>query len=159
MRRSVITLLIMCILLNFAGCIPSEEPSYTFYYLRTSETIQHGSADALVAPVTMDISTPNAELDYLLQLYLDGPTKANYVNPVPSGTYLLSALWEDDILVLVLSREFSQLNNIRLTLAGCCLAATCHALTGAEAIQIRSGEAIYNFTINDCIFLDESTGK
>ena len=159
MRRAVITLLIICILLSFAGCTPPQEPAYTFYYLRTSETIRHGSPDALVAPVTMKISTPNAELDYLLQLYLDGPTEANYVNPIPRGTYLLSTLWEDDTLILVLSREFSQLDHIRLTLAQCCLAATCHALTGAETIQIRSGEETYDFTINDCIFLDDSTGE
>ena len=63
------------------------------------------------------------------------------------------------MLILVLSREFSDLDHIRLTLALSCLAATCHSLTGTEAIQVRSGEKIHNFTINDCIFLDQSTGE
>ena len=159
MRRAVTTLLILCLLVSLAGCMPDEEPVYTFYYLRTPETIRHGSEDALVAPVTMEIASPDAELEYLLQLYLDGPTKTNFLSPIPKSTYLLSTLWEEDILVLVLSREFSQLENIRLTLAGCCLTATCHALTGAEAVRIRSGEQTYDFTIHDCIFLDDSTGE
>ncbi len=159
MRRAVITLLLFSMVLSFAGCKPEAKPVYTFYYLRTADTIRHGSEDALIAPVTVEIATPDAELAYLLQLYLDGPTKANYVNPIPKGTYLLSTLWEEDTLIVVLSREFSQLDHIRLTLAGCCLTATCNALAGTETILIRSADQSYKFTINDCIFLDDSTGE
>ena len=159
MKRFLILILLVCLLTGTAGCAKSNENTCTFYYLRTEETILYGQPDALIAPVTLEISGQNAEPEYLLQLYLDGPTKANYYNPIPKGTCLLSTLQEENRLILVLSEEFSSLEHVRLTLALSCLAATCHSLTGMEAIHIRSGEETYDFTINDCIFLDDSTGE
>ena len=159
MKRFLILILLVCLLTGTVGCARSNENTCTFYYLRTEESIQYGQADALMAPVELEISGQNAELDYLLQLYLDGPTEANYYNPIPSGTYLLRAAEDDGSLVLVLSQEFTELDHIRLTLALSCLAATCHSLTGMEAIQVLSGGETYHFHINDCIFLDDSTGE
>ena len=146
-------------LLCLSGCSQPEESSYTFYYLRTADTIQYGREDALIAPVTRSIAGQDSGLSYLLQLYLEGPSEEGYYSPIPKGTYLLSSLWEDDTLVLVLSREFSTLTNMDLTLAGACLTATCHDLTGAERIQVRSGDSIYDFDINNYTFLDQSTGQ
>ena len=159
MKRTLIILLILCLLLSLCACGSDQDNSVRFYYLRTSDTILYGQADALVAPVDRKISAQDAQLAYILQLYLDGPAEENYENPFPQGTYLLSTLWAEDTLVLVLSREFSSLEGIRLSLSGACLAATCHDLTGAEKIQVRSGEHIYDFSIHDFTFLDSSAGK
>ena len=157
MKRILILFLILCPLLSFTACTQPAENTCTFYYLRPQENIQYGQADALVAPVTREIA--NEELEYLLQLYLDGPQDEHYVSPIPNGTMLLGILWEEDILVLELSAEFSNLDGIRLTLAGACLTATCHALTETQAIQVRSGEQTYDFQLSEFTFLDDSVGE
>ena len=159
MKRLLCFWLMPALLLSLSGCTTPDENRCTFYYLRTPENIRYGETDALVAPVFREIANEELELDYLLQLYLEGPTEEDFLSPIPKGTYLLSSAWEDDTLVLVLSREFSQLDNIQLTLAGACLAATCHDLAGAERIEVRSGEQTYEFDLNNYIFLEVSTGQ
>lgn len=156
MRKLLCIFLTLVLVLPFCGCAPAEGNTCTFYYLRTEDTIAYGREDALIAPVSRVLTGQNAELNYLLQLYLDGPVEDGYRSPIPKGTYLLSSLREDDALVLVLSREFSTLDNMQLTLAGACLTATCHALTGTETIRVRSGEALYEFDWNNYSFLDTS---
>ena len=158
MKRVLISVLIFSLLLLCAGCGSPDENSCTFYYLRTADTIRYGADNPLIAPITLEISDESPQLNYLLQLYLDGPAKKDYYNPIPKGTYLLSTLWDEDVLVLVLSREFSTLENMHLTLAGACLTATCHALTGAEKIQVRSADTVFDFDLNNYVFTDTSTG-
>ena len=159
MKRLFPLLLCITMLLSFPGCVGKDETTYTFYYLRTAETIRYGDADALVAPVTREISGENPGLSYLLQRYLDGPVEEGYLSPIPKGTYLLSTLWADGTLVLVLSREFSTAQGISLTLCGACLAATCYDLAGAEQIEVYSGEEVYQFNLSDYTFIDTSTGQ
>lgn len=156
MKRLTCLLLALLMLSSLAGCTQPPETVCDFYYLRASDTISHGSEDALIAPVTRELSGQNAELNYLLQLYLDGPVEEGYRSPIPRNTYLLSSLWDGDTLVIVLSREFSTLDNMQLTLAGACLAATCYDLVGAEKIQVRSGESVYEFDLSNYSFLDLS---
>ena len=159
MKRLILCLAALSLLLCLAGCSDQEENNCNFYYLRTSDTIRYGREDAIIAPVSRNISGQNADLSYLLQLYLEGPSEEGFRSPIPQGTYLLSTLWEEDTLILVFSREFSVLSNIELTLAGACLTATCHDLAGAERIQIRSNDQIYDFDLHNFTFLEVSTGQ
>lgn len=144
-------------LLCLTGCSQQEESRFDFYYLRTSDTIRYGQEDALIAPVSRDITGQDPGLDYLLQLYLESPAPEGYHFPIPKGTYLLSTLWEEDTLVIVLSREFSTLDKMELTLAGACLSATCHNIAGTERIEVRSGDTVYEFDLQNFTFLDAST--
>ena len=159
MKRWILCLMALSLLLCLTGCSGQEENTCNFYYLRSGENIRYGQEDGLIAPVNREISGRNAELNYLLQLYLEGPVEEGYLSPIPRGTYLLSTLWNEDTLVLVLSREFSTANNITLTLCGACLTATCHNLTGAERIEVRSGDAVYYFALSDYTFVDNSNGQ
>lgn len=158
MKQLTALFLALCLLLFFSGCAPDKEEPPRFYYLRTEETILYGDMDALIAPVSRDISR-DMDLERILQLYLDGPMEEDFRNPIPKGTYLLSIIPREDRLDIVLSREFSTLDGIQLTLAGACLSATCHDLTGFEKIQVRSADSIYDFDLNSFIFLDDSAGK
>lgn len=151
--------LILFLVFSLTGCAKPQEDTCQFYYLRTAETIRYGQEDALIAPVSREITGQDSSLDYLLQLYLDGPSESNFISPFPRSTYLLSILWEEDTLVLVVSREFSTLEEMDLTLAGACLAATCHKLAGAEQIQVRSGDNVYEFDLHNFAFLDGSTDQ
>jgi germination protein M len=155
----ILLLTILYIVFSCAACGGQEEANCVFYYLRSDSTIQYGQTDALIAPVEREFSVQEVPLNDLLQLYLDGPTDEAFRRPFPKGTYLLSTISKDEVLVVVLSREFSTMDSIQLSLAGACLTATCHDLTGCQAIQVRSGENVYDFNLNDFVFLDEIAGK
>lgn len=159
MKKILLLALALCLLFTCIGCGNEQESNYKFYYVRTPETIAYGQADALIAPVPQEIASPDAELNYLIQLYLNGPQDSHFQNPIPKGTYLLSTILREDMLVLVLSREFSTLEGIQLTLAGACLTATCHELTGRAKIQVISGGESYDFDLTSYTFLDDSTGE
>lgn len=158
MKQFLSLVLILCLLLSLTACGMEKVPQTRFYYLRTEDTIVYGQEDGFITPLPREISQ-ETPLDAALQLYLDGPMEEGYYNPIPSGTYLLSTLYKEDVLVIVLSREFSALDGIQLTLAGACLTATCRDLAGVEQIQVRSGEQIYDFDVNSFVFLDDGAGK
>ena len=155
MKRFIFLLLVLSLTLCCMGCRTETESQYAFYYLRTDNTIAYGQDDSLIAPSFQDLDS-DVDLETILQLYLDGHLGENMRSPFPRGTYLLSVSTEADTLKLILSREFSTLDGIQLTLAGACLTATCRDLAGVDQIQIRSGEKIYDFDINSFIFLDTS---
>lgn len=155
MKRIVFLLLVLSLTLSCLGCHGETESQYAFYYLRTDSTIAYGQEDALITAHLPELGS-GVELDTMLQLYLDGHMGENMRSPFPRGTYLLSVATENDTLKLVLSREFSTLDGIHLTLAGACLTATCRDLTDFEKIQVRSGDKIYDFDINSFVFLDTS---
>ena len=157
MKRFLSLFLICCLALSFAACAEKTEDTAVFYYLRSEDTIAYGQIDALIAPLPHQ-PISSLSLNDLLQLYLNGPGDEYYRNPIPKGTYLLSTIRHEDTLVIVLSREFSTLDGIQLTLAGACLSATCRQLTGLDCIQVRSGENIYEFDYRDFTFLDDSGG-
>lgn len=157
MKRLLILILVLGIGLSCAACTQDAEEQTFFYYLRTRETIAYGEPDALVAPVCMDIP-PELPFEDVIALYLSGPTDETLLSPFPQGTQLLSTIERKDMLVLVMSGEFSSLDGIQLTLAGTCLAVTCQELTGQGRIQVRSGEHIYDFDASNIVFLDDSAG-
>ena len=155
MKRIIPIALLLTLTLCCLGCQSENDTQHAFYYLRTEETIAYGKEDALIAAVPQEFG-PDMELDTIVQLYLDGPVEENLRSPFPRGTYLLSVTTQNDTLTLILSREFSTLDGIQLTVASACLTATCRDLTGFEKIQVRSGEKIYDFDINSFVFLDTS---
>ena len=158
MKRLILLILLLACLLSCTGCAPEEPDQPAFYYLRPEDAIVYGQDDALMVPVPQEI-TPEVDLNMVLQLYLDGPVEENLRDPFPKGTYLLTTIAQEDTLVVVLSREFSTLDGIQLTLAGACLAATCYDLTGMEHIKVHSGDSTYDFDLNSFIFLDSIPEK
>ena len=75
MKRWILCLTALSLLFCLAACTGQEENTCNFYYLRTTETIQYGREDAFIAPVSRHIAGEDAQLRYLLQLYLEGPSE------------------------------------------------------------------------------------
>ena len=116
MKRMILFLLILGTMLTLTACQEETARQQSFYYLRTEDTIAYGREDALIVAVPQEFS-PETELEILLQLYLDGPVDEDHRNPFPRRTYLLSTIEHGDTLLVVLSREFSTLDGMQLTLA------------------------------------------
>lgn len=154
MRKTAFFLAAMILLLSLCGCRDTGENSHSFYYLRSSDTIVFGQSDAFVAPVVREISGHSSDLNYLMKLYFEGPMEEEFYSPFPQGTRLIRARLDGNLLLLEVSDHFAALENIRLTLAGACLTATCHELAGAETVQVVCGEKSYQFHLSDYTFLD-----
>lgn len=157
MKRVFSLFLSLLLLFLLCGCTEDHASSCTFYYLRTGESVAYGTQDALIAPVVLEISDQGVPLNYLLRMYLTSPLPENFRSPFPSGTYLLNTLEEENTLVVVLSEEFSALEDIHLSLACACLCATCFELTEADTIQIHSGEESYTYDRGSFTLLDDIT--
>ena len=134
MKRFVSALLLIALLFSLSACGKQEEVA-EFYYPR-SEFIP-ASEYGVIAPETRTI-TGSRGLNYNLRLYLDGPASDQYITPFPEGVYLLSTKVAKDQLIVFLSPEFAQLEDMDLTLACACLAQTCFKLTGASQVTIKS---------------------
>lgn len=138
MKRIFCLILALAVLVLLPACDDSGEEAVSFYYLRREFTM--GQSDSVLASEPREFSGSRDTLDYLLGIYLNGPMDDNLISPFPEGTKLVQHRMEGDTLVLELSKEFSSLEGIRLTLAASCLATTCFHLTQAETVQITCGE-------------------
>ena len=154
MRKSAFFLAIFTLLMILAGCQDSEENTYSFYYVRTADSIMFGQSDALIAPVNRTFSGQHSDLSYLLQHYFEGPTEEGFETPFPKGTRLIRVRMDGNLLIAEVTTHFLALENIRLTTAGACLTATCYELTGAESVQVVCGNETFLFHRSDYTFLD-----
>ena len=155
MKRIILFLLLLSLTLSCLGCQGGTDAEHAFYYLRTENSIAYGKEDALIAAESQDLGQ-DMDLEDILRLYLNGPAEEKLRSPFPKETQLLSVAEESETLTLVLSLEFSTLDGIQLTLAGACLTATCHDLTGIETIRVCSGENTYDFALSSFVLLDSS---
>ena len=137
MKRTL-CLLLSLLLLALSGCSFRDAPAETvsFYYLRSEVT--YGTADGVIAPEDQDVTGQPQDLASLLSLYFQGPTDETLTSPFPSGTHLLGFSEKNYTLHLSLSNEFTQLEELDLTLACACISSTCFGITDAQQVRITT---------------------
>lgn len=128
-------LLSVICLLCLTACTKKEDP-VIFYYPKAE--ISYNTDTGVLFPETRDTLSREDSLSYLLSFYLDGPIDQNLHLPVPEGTQLLRMLPYDGGMLLVMSREFSQLEGMDLTVACACISKTCFGLTDLQEITISA---------------------
>lgn len=139
MKRLISMLLALAVLLLPAGCgWDAGDNTVPFYYLRRDSEFVYGAEDGVIAPENREVSDRSAGLSYLLRLYLEGPLDSTLRSPFPAGTKLLRAESVEGTVTLELSKEFTALEDMDLTLAYACLATTVFQLTGAEQVHITA---------------------
>lgn len=151
--RKLLVILLAALLL--CGC--AADKGIHFYYLRTE--YEYGTADGVIASETREITGYDDDLNYLFRLYLEGPLNDSLTSPFPRGTYLLNTLLTGDTLTLVLSVEYSALEDLEQTLANACLASTGFQLTEAEQIIILSGKETYTLDRSSITLFDDTVAE
>ena len=151
---------ILCLILTFltlavtAGCHYHDNGEFLepveFYYPRQSEHFAYGVQDGVLAAEMREASGHTDDLEYLIPMYLRGPQDATLRSPFPAGCTLEKIHYGGNTLCIVLSGEFTRLENTELTLACAALAKTCLSLTNMERIRIDStlDEKIFSITLN-----------
>lgn len=140
MKRVFSALLCILLTIPLLGC-SSEEESILFYYTRAE--FLYGAEDAVIAQEIREAPGHEEDLDYLLNLYLEGPLNQNFTSPFPKGTVLQGFTYSDATMYVTLSEEFAQLEGMDHTIAAACMAYTCFHLTAAEKVVIKCNSEEY----------------
>ena len=124
----------------------------TFYYPKKNYV--YSISESVVGSEARECADESTE--YLLRLYLLGPTEENLESIYPIGTQLQSLTQAGTALTVFLSPGSNRMADISFTLAGACLAKTCFGLDDFSMVTIRSGDRDVSFRPDDLIFQDTS---
>lgn len=137
---------ILCLLLTLAVCCglcacrqeaPKIQEPVQFYYRRTVPV--YGTADGIIAPVTVEGAGRLEKPEELLNEYLRGTAQEDFEQTFPVATKLLSLTIDGDTAVLRLNPSIAGLSGMDLTIACACLTLTTIALTGVTTVRINAG--------------------
>ncbi len=155
MKRITALLLIAVLLLSGCGWMGERfrEP-VTFYYLKKDISAVAPGED-IFAGELREASGHRQDLSYLMALYLIGPSGEELRTPIPRGTRISSARYEDQTVYLNMSDTSKTMTDIEFSLACTCLSLTCLELTDAQSVTITSGERSVTMGRNTILLKDE----
>lgn len=136
MKRLCMLILSLVCLPGLTACTEREDP-VIFYYPKAE--VSYYDSDNVLSPETRDTLSREDSLGYLLSFYLEGPTDPSLRLPVPEGTQVLRQIPYDGGMLLVMSRDFSKLKDIDLTIACIGISKTCFGLTDLQEITFAIG--------------------
>lgn len=155
MKRVICLTLALLLLGSLFGCHYSEsgdilEPVEFFYPCKSDHFI-YGSESGVLATEVREGSGHIGDLNYLLSMYLRGPQEANLRSPFPAGCRLEEVRSGGNTLCIVLSGEFTTLENMELTIACASLAKTGMVLSGMQRVRIdaASDKKTFSITLNE----------
>lgn len=162
MKRSIATLLLLCVGLSLCACSSDLPEAMNFYYLRSGDAIRYGTEDGLIAAeqreVPGNLETPEA----FLSLYLAGPLNTTLHSPFPEGTEVEHLVLHQNSLILVMNDTLQNLSGVERTAAYACLARTCFSWLDVKEIVVLLPETetqesfSITLTRDSFLFLDES---
>lgn len=164
MKRILCLILVTVLLTLSSGCHYNDGSEFLepveFYYPRRSEQFVYGTQDGVLAAEMREASGHTDDLSYLIPMYLRGPQDEKLRSPFPTGCTLVEVRSGGNMLVVILSEEFTTLEGMELTLACASLARTCFSLTDAQRIRIDSSSRSKTFAITlepDSVLLFDDT--
>lgn len=151
MKRFLSLLLLLCIIPAFTGCrYTNQNNGINFYYLRSE--FQYHSAMGTLKTEFREISTD--QLDYILKVYLLGPSSDGTQNPFPNGTKLKQVAQENTAITVELELGNS-ISDSMFTVGASCIALTCFDFTDAEAVTVTADK--HTLTVKkDTILLSDA---
>lgn len=163
MKRLICLCLVLFLLSTLSGCNNQEEkqpnPTVNFYYCNVS-AIQETNT-SFVAAEKRTLEGHVNSLEFLIDLYLDGPISTALSTPFPEGLKSESITISNNRVQITLNSRLSELKGIDFTVACVCLAKTAQELAQAEYVYISyenstSGRR-HTVSIGPDAFLDDST--
>ena len=155
--------LICCILLLpiFSACgnrkNELQEPA-NFYYLNSN--IAYNTSSGVISAEQREAILFHDDLVLFLKSYLKGPTSLNLEAVIPSTVTLESCAYEDGIVYIAFSEDFSKLSGTRLTIACSALLMSLNEYMGASGVNVcANGELIdgkeeFQIFMDDLVLID-----
>ena len=137
MKKCLIVLLCLLWLPGLSGCRDSDTPQNPVNFYYQSASLDYAAQNAVISPEIRE-GANYATLEEALTDYLAGPESHSLNSPFPADLTVISIRQEENVLHITLSDQLSQLQGLELTIACCCIAATCLDLTEATDICIRA---------------------
>lgn len=138
MKQLFCFLLALIILLPLFGCSVNTTQNFTapfaFYYC--TKSLSYDTPSGVVAYEMREGSGYENDPAALLELYLQGPVSTQLTSPFPTNVKITHYLATEDRVQIVLSKEFSSLQGIDLTLAATCLAQTIFEMIDTDTVHI-----------------------
>ena len=125
----------LLIALLLAGC--SSKVTAPFYYCRTD--FQEEAIDSLLVSEKRDITGHKYQLDFLISLYLMGPSGKDLVSPFPAGVQLVETHVSNNYLTITLT-EMDDISDFQYSIACGCMALTCFEISTYDTVTILSGD-------------------
>ena len=137
MKRFFCLLLILSAIL-MPACSQRNSPAPVqpaqLYYL--SSEITYHKDSGVIACEPRDVKNYADSLNSFIAMYLQGPESSDLISPFPSGLKAEEIMQSNSLIQITLSKEFSKLEGIDMTLSCSCLAATIKEYTGVEYVYI-----------------------
>lgn len=164
MKRLACILSSLILLVSLAACSEQAQQVQSaaqFYYLRSETT--YGEAGSVFAGEVRDVYGHTEDMNYLLSLYLCGPSDDSLYSPFPAETVLSAAEVTDGVLTITLRGvDFSRQSKLQQTISCACLAKTCLEIWDISAVRINTeagilaGDADIVMTADSLVLLDTS---
>lgn len=145
MKQKLLILLCISLLLCSCGCTSTNrnyEKPVTFYY--PYSTLSYDSSDSIIGSETRETVHLAEQLQAILEYYLQGPEDSQLQSPFPKNCTIMEISEKDNMLVVMLSPAFGELNGLSLTVACSCLAMTAMEISSCEAVQISAQDTLLN---------------
>ncbi len=142
MKRYLYLSIVLIVAVSMVACNPNQDTiqaPVNFYYCNESMTFN--SNDAVLLPEVRECAAYSGNVTDILEVYLKGPISPGYRSPFPQGTAIVSIDNADNTICVQLTKEFSTLKGLQLTLACASLAKTTIELTECEFVEISAADA------------------
>lgn len=153
MKRIIAAVLILTALLGCTGCAQNRGTDTAQFYYRRAE-FQYGSSSGVIASEKRRLSGQPGDLNYLMTLYLLGPSSDKLELPFPEGTTLESAEQHGSEITIVL-KTGKTLTDSEWTLGSSCIALTCFAYTDAESVNVSNERKNLTIQKDTIVYMDE----
>lgn len=140
MRRMICLLFTITLLFSLCACSDEDtnmQVPAKFYYC--SRTISYDSETGVIDSEVREIKALANDITSILNLYLEGPRSDQLTSPFPDGSCVERLNQNGTEVTLLMSKPFTQLTGLDLTLAFACLSKTVFSLTDAQTLTIRGG--------------------
>ena len=165
MKRIISLALCAAVMLCLFGCASKiNEPAVPvrFFYPLPTDSVSYGQEGGAITHELREGAGHEGDTNYLLNLYLLGPSAENLHNPFPADTKLVLLQVSNGIADLILSEPFAQLTGMDLTVACACLTLMLSELTGAHAVSVSvngmqlDGQSRITMQVKDLLMTDTS---
>ena len=133
MKRLIAVFLLIALFL--CGC--SSKVKAPFYYCRAN--FQEEPLESIIDSENRDITGHEHQLDFLISLYLMGPSNKDFVSPFPADVQLQKTHVTGTKLTVVLT-NMEDISDSRFTIASACMALTCFEISNYETVTVSSGK-------------------